>query len=203
MKKIIKKAALPLLIAGGLAATEANAEIKGFAEVSGEYTQFTSDGFLQDVYGNAYGASVGAGIEAGPFLLGGRLTFLVGSGDSEKLRSFAREDRTTQNLSIVGLEPYIGLQSPGAISLFGILGYANYSMNDEIKDMSKSWFTEKNRTTTTKDNVSGMFFEVGAKVDIEKITDDYTRAAVKAAIGSRSASPIKGPYVKLGLEFEF
>ncbi|PIO07891.1 hypothetical protein COU59_02595 [Candidatus Pacearchaeota archaeon CG10_big_fil_rev_8_21_14_0_10_34_12] len=196
-----KKAALPLVLAGGLA-TSAQAETNGFVEFSGEYTQFTSEGFLQDVYGGAYGGSMGAGLESGPVLLGGRLTFLFNSGDSEKFRSFTREEKTTQNLSIIGIEPYIGFQTPGQIKLFGVLGYGFYQMNDEIKEMSRSWFTEERRTDTIKDNVSGMFFEVGAKINIEKITDAYTRAAVKAAIGSRSASPIKGPYVRLGLELE-
>ena len=209
LQKLSKKTkglvkALPLIFGLGLTAPKVQAQdenkSKGYFEAAGEIAQFTGDNYLTEVYGNAFGGSVGGGIRIkGPLHFGGRLTFLTGSGDYKKERSFASQSLESQSLTIVGLEPYIELSGN---NLFARFGYGNYSISDQIREQSRSWFKEQDNIDSYKSNVSGPFYELGAKVPLTVI-NSTSDGAILVAFNIRSASPVKTLSAKVGAEFKF
>lgn len=205
MKKLYQKArnlkfALPLIV--GLSPLVAKAEEpKGYAEIAGEIAQFTGNNYLTEIYGNLFGGSVGGGFRLwkSPLFLGGKLSFLVGSGDSEEERSFASKRSETQELTIVGLEPYLELSGK---NIFARLGYGNYSISDKLKEQQSSLFRERYSEDTYKDNVSGVFYGAGAKLPLTTVNSDID-GSLMIELNSRNASPIKTLSVRIGADFNF
>ena len=195
--------ALHLLVGLGLtspALAQDNDKPKGYFEVAGEYVQFTGNNYLTEVYGNAFGGSVGGGVRVkGPLHLGGRLTFLTGSGDYEKERSFASQKLNSQTLSVIGLEPYIELAGK---NIFVRAGYGNYSVNDQIREQGRSWFKEYDYPDTYKDNISGMFYGAGAKIPLTAVNSTLDGSII-IEFNSRNASPLKTLSARIGADFNW
>ena len=205
LNKLYQKArkgalAIPLIV--GLAPTaQANDKPKGYFELAGEIAQFTGDNYLTEVYGNTLGGSVGGAVRVkGPFHVGGRLSFLVGSGDFEKERSFFSQNSQTQTLTVVGLEPYLELNI--GEYLFTRLGYGSYSIFDKLKEQEKSFFKERYSEETYKDHVFGMFCGAGAKIPLTAINSNVD-GSLMIELNSRSASPLKTLSARIGGSFNF
>ncbi len=178
-----------------------NVKPKGYFEAAGEIAQFTGDNYLTEVYGNAFGGSVGGGVRVkGPLHVGGRLTFLTGSGDLEKERSFFSQKSETQTLTIVGLEPYLELNI--GESLFTRMGYGSYSVFDKLREQERSFFKEKYSEDTYKDHGFGMFYGAGARIPLTAVNSEVD-GSLMIEFNSRNASPVKTLSARVGVDLNF
>lgn len=209
LKELYQKArnlkfALPLIAGLGAispALAQDNDKPKGYFEVAGEIAQFTGDNSLTEVYGNAFGGSVGGGVRVkGPFHVGGKLSVLVGSGDLEKERSFFSQRSETQTLTILGLEPYLELNI--GEYLFTRIGYGSYSIFDKLKEQERSFFREKYSENTYKDHVFGIFCGAGAKIPLTAVNSNVD-GSLMIELNSRNASPVKTLSTRIGGSFNF
>ena len=203
ISKKLRKGALALPLIAGLAPTlkaQDNDKPRGYFEAAGEYAQFFGGTYLEQVYGNAFGGSVGGAVRVkGPFHVGGRLSFLVGSGDYEKERSFASQKLNSQTLTIVGLEPYIELAGK---NIFARVGYGNYSVKDQIREQGRSFFSEYDYPDTYKDNILGMFCGAGVKIPLTAVNSDKDGSII-IELNSRNASPLKTLSARIGADFNW
>ena len=162
------KLALPLIV--GLGLTSPALAQKGYVELAGKYVQFTGDNFLPEVYGNAFGGSIGGAVRiAGPLHLGGRLTFLTGSGDYEYESGISYADSTTQTATITGIEPYAELKGK---NIFLRAVYGDYLLNDKIREQRMSWFRKSDKPQSDKRNLIGPSLEAGVEIGLDKLNSD-------------------------------
>ncbi len=195
---------LPLILGMGLTSP---AEAKnGYVDISGKYILLEKgDPFLKETYADAFGGSVGLGFNLNKnVIFGGDLSFLVGEGDYEIEEGWVYKKEKTQDLSIFTFGPWIEFTGNSKISPFLRIGYEFDKIIDKLRTQKRTLTRKSDYPDSYKDIVHGSYAEVGGKVDFKlfnkKITTD---GAIKGTFGYRGVPKTKGPYFKIGAQFNF